>query len=107
MSNQRQDRRSSSKAHARAAAKDSRQGSSRNPAGPEEKGTRVRLTRKFAEMIDGVDLRSAAVGDQLQLSTHDAEVLIAEGWAEPARRASDVRSSAGDQQRRPSRRSRR
>ena len=33
-------------------------------------------------MIDGVDLQNAAVGDRLELPQHDADVLIAEGWAE-------------------------
>ena len=49
---------------------------------------RVRLTRKYAEVIDGVNLTEAHVGDQLDLPQHDAEVLIAEGWAErsPRRR---------------------
>ena len=41
----------------------------------------VRLIRKYAEMIDGVDLENAAVGDRLELSKRDADVLIAEGWA--------------------------
>jgi hypothetical protein len=35
-------------------------------------------------MIDGVNLENAAVGDRLELSPHDADVLIAEGWAERA-----------------------
>jgi hypothetical protein len=46
----------------------------------------VRLTRKLAEMIDGVDLAHAHVGDRLNLSEHDADMLIAEGWAEAADR---------------------
>jgi hypothetical protein len=62
---------------------------------------RVRLTRKYAEVIDGVDLSDADVGDRLDLSQHDAEVLIAEGWAERtasnrARRRTDVQSVAAD-----------
>lgn len=44
----------------------------------------VRLTRKYAERIDGIDLDDVAVGDLLELSPHEADVLIAEGWAEPA-----------------------
>jgi hypothetical protein len=65
----------------------------------------VRLTRKYAEAIDGVDLSRADVGDQLALSRRDAEVLIAEGWAEPTpvphnRRASDLRAAAADKHRR-------
>lgn len=42
----------------------------------------VRLIRKYAEMIDGVNLETAEVGDRLELPRHDAEILIAEGWAE-------------------------
>ena len=65
----------------------------------------VRLTRKYAEAIDGVDLSGADVGDHLALPPRDAEVLIAEGWAEPTpvphnRRASDVRAEAAEKQRR-------
>ena len=58
----------------------------------------VRLTRKYADVIDGVDLSDAHVGDRLDLSPHDAEVLIAEGWAERAtrQRPSDVRAIAAD-----------
>lgn len=44
----------------------------------------VRLTRKYAAMIDGVDLEDVSVGDLFELSPHDADMLIAEGWAEPA-----------------------
>lgn len=51
----------------------------------------VRLTRKFAEFIDGVNLTDVKVGDRLDLSQHDAEVLIAEGWAEPQSLAADTR----------------
>jgi hypothetical protein len=61
----------------------------------------VRLTRKFADLIDGVDLSSVDVGDRIDLSRHDAEVLIAEGWAERAahrvrRRPGEARSAADD-----------
>lgn len=48
----------------------------------------VRLTRKYANMIDGVNLTGAHVGDRLELSPHDAEMLIAEGWAEYSPRRS-------------------
>jgi hypothetical protein len=64
----------------------------------------VRLTRKFADMIDGVDLSDAHVGDRLDVSPHDAHVLIAEGWAERATQSGtkcrDVRSVAADKARR-------
>ena len=48
----------------------------------------VLLIRKYAEMIDGVNLEEAEVGDRLELPRRDADVLIAEGWAE---RAADER----------------
>src|SRR5688572_27499758 len=62
----------------------------------------VRLTRKYADVIDGVDLSDAHVGDRLDLSPHDAEVLIAEGWAErdTRQRTSHVRAVAADKTRR-------
>jgi hypothetical protein len=43
----------------------------------------VRLTRKLADAIDGIDLSSRQVGDRLPLHQDEARVLIAEGWAEP------------------------
>ena len=42
----------------------------------------VRLTRKLADMIDGIDLSTATVGDVLHLPWNRAWLLIAEGWAE-------------------------
>ena len=42
----------------------------------------VRLIRKYADIIDGVSLQSVEVGDRLELPRRDAEVLVAEGWAE-------------------------
>ena len=48
--------------------------------------TSVRLTRKYAEAIDGVDLSRNQVGDLLDLSMRDAHMLIAEGWAAPCER---------------------
>lgn len=42
----------------------------------------VRLTRKLAEAIDGIDLSSRQVGDRVPLHRDEARVLIAEGWAE-------------------------
>lgn len=52
----------------------------------------VRLTRKFADAIDGIDLAQAHVGDRLLLPRHDAAVLIAEGWAERAEAADRPRT---------------
>ena len=45
--------------------------------------TEVRLTRKYADAIDGIDLSQNKVGDLLSLSQEDARTLIAEGWAAP------------------------
>ena len=42
---------------------------------------RIRLTRKFANFIDGIDLSRRKAGDLLDLSEREAKVLIAEGWA--------------------------
>jgi hypothetical protein len=44
---------------------------------------RVRLVRKLADLLDGVDVSGHRSGDILELSRHDAELLIAERWAEP------------------------
>ena len=43
----------------------------------------IRLTRKFALALDGVDLSKIAVGDEIDLPEHAANILIAEEWAEP------------------------
>lgn len=42
----------------------------------------VRLTRKYADVIDGVNLSGRRVGDRLCLERSEAQLLIAEGWAE-------------------------
>ena len=49
---------------------------------------RVRLIKKFAEMINGIDLRLARVGRLMTVSERDGEMLIAEGWAVPHLRVS-------------------
>jgi len=41
----------------------------------------IRLTRKLAERVDGIDLSRSREGDVLDLSRHDAHLLVAEGWA--------------------------
>jgi len=43
----------------------------------------IRLTRKLAECIDGVDLSRWSVGELMRLEVREALLLIAEGWAEP------------------------
>ncbi len=42
---------------------------------------RVLLTRRLAECLDGIDVSQRHVGEVLDLSPHDAEMLMAEGWA--------------------------
>jgi hypothetical protein len=41
----------------------------------------VRLTRKFATVINGFDLSRYKVGDLLDLQQRDAQMLVDEGWA--------------------------
>ena len=57
----------------------------------------VRLTHKYAEMIDGIDLSRREVGERLPLPSRDARMLIAEGWAEPvaAEDLRDLRNARG------------
>ena len=45
---------------------------------------RIRLTRKFADLMDGIDLSRRKAGDIVELSERDAAILLAEGWAEAA-----------------------
>ena len=43
---------------------------------------KVRLTRKFADLINGIDLSKADTGEMLDLTDREARLLLAEGWAE-------------------------
>jgi hypothetical protein len=45
---------------------------------------RIRLTRKLSQRLNGVDISRQSVGDIVDLPRHDAELLLAEGWALPA-----------------------
>ena len=47
---------------------------------------RVRLTRKLADEVDGIDLSGHVVGETFDLPTPDARMLMAEGWAQRERR---------------------
>jgi len=51
---------------------------------------RVRLVRKLAEKIDGVDLRGHEVDEVLDVSPRDARLLMAEEWAIAERRSADL-----------------
>jgi hypothetical protein len=44
----------------------------------------VKLIRKFADSIDGVDLSNHRAGDVIRVSKQDGNLLLAEGWAVPA-----------------------
>ena len=41
----------------------------------------IRLTRKLADCLDGIDVSRYSVGDELDLPRREAELLIAETWA--------------------------
>jgi len=43
---------------------------------------RIRLIRKLAQVLNGVDLSRAEIGAQLVVSEAVAAMLIKEGWAE-------------------------
>jgi hypothetical protein len=51
---------------------------------------KVRLTRKYAERINGIDLEGRKPGDLLDLSPPDARMIVAENWAVPERRERDI-----------------
>jgi hypothetical protein len=44
---------------------------------------RVRLTKKPARVLNGIDVTNVRVGDVLHLSHSAAYIMIAERWAEP------------------------
>jgi CheY-like chemotaxis protein len=44
---------------------------------------RVRLIRKLANVLNGIDLTTVKPGDSVRLSSADASLLVAEGWAIP------------------------
>jgi len=51
---------------------------------------RVRLTRKLAAEIDGIDLSDYAVGDVMELSERKGRLLVAEGWGVEEQRESGL-----------------
>ena len=44
---------------------------------------RIRLVRKLAECLDGVDLSSYRTGELIDLPQRDADLMVAERWAVP------------------------
>lgn len=65
---------------------------------------RVWLSRKLADLINGIDLRGRRVGDVLELSAREAWLLLAEGYAEPDRRVLADRRATPRRAVRPDRR---
>jgi hypothetical protein len=61
---------------------------------------KVRLTKKLAERIDGVDLSEYRVGEVLDLSARESRVLIAEEWATARERRSVQAEIVGSERRR-------
>lgn len=45
---------------------------------------KVKLTRKLARILNGIDLAGNHEGDIINMPDDDARLLIAEGWAAPA-----------------------
>ncbi len=56
---------------------------------------RVRITRKLADRVDGVDLTHFDVGEVIELPDPDGRLVIAERWGVFARRETDVRNGNG------------
>ena len=52
---------------------------------------KVRLTKKLAETLDGVDVSRNRVGDVLDLPPMKARLLVAEEWATAAERRHETR----------------
>lgn len=55
---------------------------------------RVRLTAKLAEVVNGVDLSASREGDVVELPRRQAEMLIAERWAERISDAHECRAAS-------------
>jgi hypothetical protein len=53
-------------------------------------GMRVRLVRKLADRVDGIDLTHCDVGEVIELPEPDGRLIIAERWGEFARRQADL-----------------
>jgi hypothetical protein len=51
---------------------------------------RVRILRKLADWLDGVDLTHCDVGEVIDLPEHDGALVVAENWAVFARRQEDA-----------------
>lgn len=54
---------------------------------------RVRLVRKLAEILDGVDVSACEVGQIIEVTPREADLLLAEGWVEPAPERTQLQSN--------------
>jgi hypothetical protein len=55
---------------------------------------KVVLTQKLADSMDGVDVSNREVGDVIDLPSHEANILIAEGWVIRDRRGEPMGAPA-------------
>ena len=55
---------------------------------------RVRIVRKLANWVDGIDLTQCDVGGLIDLPDADAALIMAGRWAVPARRQADAMVSS-------------
>jgi hypothetical protein len=62
---------------------------------------KVVLTRKLADSMDGIDVAAYRVGDVLDLSAAQAQLLVAERWATPERRRQRGGAPPAAERRRP------
>ena len=51
---------------------------------------RVRIVRKLADRVDGIDLTHHDVGEVIELPEIDGRLIVAERWGEFARREADL-----------------
>jgi hypothetical protein len=51
---------------------------------------RVRIVRKLADRVDGIDLTNYDVGEVIELPEMDGRLMVAEQWGEFARREADL-----------------
>jgi hypothetical protein len=54
---------------------------------------KVRLTRKLADQLDGIDVADRREGDILDLSPREAKILVIEEWAMLERREHSARDT--------------
>ena len=63
---------------------------------PPHHSVRIRLTKKLAGSLNGIDLRAVHVGDVFDLADGPGRLLVAERWAEEIAPGIHTRSTAHD-----------